>query len=92
MENYGYSKIRFRLDEEIKSEAEKSSALLGMKSLTEYVVHLMQRDANQVMSEYERMTIKGDIFDHFVNACEQAKKPNKALLNAVAFTKEQEVK
>ncbi|TDB48379.1 DUF1778 domain-containing protein [Photorhabdus khanii] len=86
------ARLDLRLDEEIKAKAEKASALLGMKSLTEYVVHLMQRDANQVISEYEKMTIKGDIFDHFVNACEQAKKPNKALLNAVAFTKEQEVK
>ncbi|MQL49510.1 DUF1778 domain-containing protein [Photorhabdus khanii] len=86
------TRLDLRLDEDIKAKAEKASALLGMKSLTEYVVHLMQRDANQVISEYERMTIKGDIFDHFVNACEQAKKPNKALLNAVAFTKEQEVK
>ncbi|AKH63748.1 MULTISPECIES: DUF1778 domain-containing protein [Photorhabdus] len=86
------ARLDLRLDEEIKAKAEKASALLGMKSLTEYVVHLMQRDANQVISEYERMTIKGDIFDHFVNACKQAKKPNKALLNAVAFTKEQEVK
>ncbi|MGV8003931.1 DUF1778 domain-containing protein [Photorhabdus temperata subsp. temperata] len=80
------ARLDLRLDQEIKAKAEKASALLGMKSLTEYVVHLMQRDANQAISEYERMTIKGDIFDHFVNACEQAKKPNKALLNAVTFS------
>lgn len=35
------ARLDIRLDEEIKAKAEKASALLGLKSLTEYVVRLM---------------------------------------------------
>jgi uncharacterized protein (DUF1778 family) len=80
------------LNEKTKAKAEKACALLGMKSLTEYVVSLMEEDASQVIAEHERMTIKDDLFDRFINACEQAKAPNKALLEAAAFTKAQGIK
>ena len=36
------ARLDLRLDEEIKAKAEKASALLGLKSLTEYVVRLMK--------------------------------------------------
>ncbi len=39
------ARLDLRIDEEVKAKAEKASALLGLKSLTEYVVRLM--DAGQ---------------------------------------------
>ena len=39
------ARLDIRLDEDIKVKAEKASALLGLKSLTEYVVRLMDEDA-----------------------------------------------
>lgn len=39
------ARFDMRLDQKIKEKAEKASALLGMRSLTEYVVHLMDEDA-----------------------------------------------
>lgn len=80
------ARLDIRLDEEIKAKAEKASALLGLKSLTEYVVRLMDDDATQVIAQHETITLKNDVFDEFMAACEKAKAPNQALLDAVAFT------
>ncbi len=83
------SRLDLRLDQDIKDRAEKASTLLGMKSLTEYVVKLMDDSATQVIEEYESMTLENDIFDRFVEACDKADKPNKTLESAVAFTQQQ---
>ena len=40
-----------------------------------------------IIYEHESMTIKDDMFDLFMNACAEARKPNKALVDAVTFTK-----
>ncbi|ABX47930.1 Protein of unknown function DUF1778 [Shewanella baltica OS195] len=86
------ARLDIRLDEEIKAKAEKASALLGLKSLTEYVVRLMDEDSTQVIAEHESITVKADVFDQFIMACDEAKAPNKALREAVAFTKRGEFK
>jgi uncharacterized protein (DUF1778 family) len=86
------ARFDMRLDEEVKAKAEKAAALLGMKSLTEYVVRLMDDDATKVIAEHESITVQDDVFDRFMRACEQAQKPNAALLEAAAFTKEQGIK
>jgi len=83
------SRLDLRLDQEIKAKAEKASALLGMKSLTEYVVKLMDESATQVIEQYESISLEDDIFDRFVDACDKAAKPNKALQDAAAFSKQQ---
>ena len=82
------ARLDIRLDEEIKAKAEKASALLGLKSLTEYIVKLMDEDATEVISQHESITLKDDVFDQFMAACEQVKSPNKALRDAAAFAKE----
>ena len=81
------ARIDMRLDEEIKAKAEKASALLGMKSLTEYLTQLMNEDASKVIAEHEKITLKSDVFDQFISACDKAKKPNKALKDAAAFAR-----
>ena len=86
------ARLDIRLDEEIKAKAEKASALLGLKSLTEYVVRLMDEDASHVISEHESITIEGNVFDKFIDACDKAEAPNKALLEAAIFTKESGLK
>lgn len=86
------ARLDLRLDEDIKAKAEKASALLGLKSLTEYVVRLMDEDSTQVIAQHESITVEDNVFDRFVDACDKAKVPNKALLDAVSFTKEQGIK
>lgn len=83
------TRLDLRLDQDIKAKAEKASALLGMKSLTEYVVKLMDESSSQVIEQYESITVENDVFDRFVEACDKATKPNQALQDAATFTQEQ---
>ncbi len=83
------TRIDMRLDEAVKVAAEKAAALKGMKSLTEYVVRLIEKDAEQVIREHESITLKDDVFDRFINACDAAEAPNKKLREAMDFAKEQ---
>lgn len=86
------ARLDMRLNKEVKAKAEKASALLGLKSLTEYVVNLIDENATQVIKQHESITIENDIFDHFMSTCEEIKAPNKALTDAAVFTKEQGIK
>lgn len=81
------TRFDMRLDEELKAKAEKAAALLGMKSLTEYVCKLMDEDASRVIAQHETISVDNDLFDQFVSACDKAKRPNKALRDAIAFTR-----
>ena len=82
------ARLDIRLDEEIKAKAEKASALLGLKSLTEYVVRLMDENSTQVIAQHESLVVEDNIFDQFLSACEKAKEPNAALIEAAEFTKQ----
>jgi uncharacterized protein (DUF1778 family) len=86
------ARLDMRLNKEVKAKAEKASALLGLKSLTEYVVNLIDENSTKVIKEYESMTVENDIFDQFMRTCEEITPPNKSLTDAVAFTREQGIK
>ena len=86
------ARLDMRLDSEIKEKAEKASTLLGLRSLTEYVVRLMDEDASKVIAQHESITVNDDVFDRFMHACESAKQPNQALHKALAYTREQGIK
>ncbi len=86
------TRFDMRLDEEVKAKAEKASALLGMKSLKEYVVQLMDENATQVIAEHESIVVENDIFDRFMVACEETVRPNQALVDAANFTREHAIK
>ena len=57
------TRFDMRLDDGIKIKAEKAAALLGLKSLTEYVSKLMDEDASRVISQHETITIEDDVFE-----------------------------
>jgi uncharacterized protein (DUF1778 family) len=76
------SRIDMRIDETVKAAAEKAAALEGMKSLTEYVVRLIEKDSQRVINEHESITVKDDVFDRFIRACDAAKVPNQKLREA----------
>lgn len=86
------ARLDMRLDKEIKAKAEKASALLGVKSLTEYIVNLINEDATKVISQHESMVVENDLFDQFMESCEKVEKPNQNLIDALTFTKAQEEK
>lgn len=84
------ARMDMRLDASIKAKAEKASALLGLASLTEYVVRTLDADATRVIAEHESIVVSNDIFDRFMAACDAARAPNAALVSvakrAQAFT------
>ena len=82
----------FRLDKKIKEKVERASALLGKKSTTEYVISIIDENATKVITEHESIVVKDDIFDLFWDACQKVREPNKALRDAVSFTKNQGIK
>lgn len=88
----GTTRLDMRLDEKIKAKAEKASLLLGMKSLTEYVVRLMDEDATKVIKEHDKITLPQDRFEEFMSACEKAGEPNQALRDAASFAKKMGMK
>jgi uncharacterized protein (DUF1778 family) len=81
------SRIDMRIDETVKIAAEKAAALQGMKSLTEYVVRLIEKDARRVIKEHESITLRDDVFDRFMSACEAAKAPNRKLQDALKYSR-----
>jgi uncharacterized protein (DUF1778 family) len=86
------SRIDMRIDDEIKAAAEKAAALLGMKSLTEYIVRLIEKDARRVIREHESIVVENDVFDRFMSACKSAEAPNQKLREARDYAKERGIK
>ncbi|MES9991993.1 MAG: DUF1778 domain-containing protein [Candidatus Thiodiazotropha sp.] len=86
------SRIDMRIDDEIKATAEKAAALLGTKSLTEYIVRLIEKDARRVISEHESIVVEDDVFDRFMNACEAAEAPDQKLREARDYAKERGIR
>ncbi len=85
------SRIDMRIDEKVKAAAEKAAVLKGMKSLTEYVVRLIEQDAEQVIREHESITVENDVFDRFIAACDAARAPNDKLRKAKEVADAQEI-
>ncbi|MBV1909324.1 MAG: DUF1778 domain-containing protein, partial [Kangiellaceae bacterium] len=56
-----------------------------------YVVRLIEKDSEQVIREHESITLKDDVFDRFITACDAAEAPNKKLREAMGFATEQGV-
>lgn len=81
------TRIDIRIDESVKSKAEKASALLGLKSLTEFIVRLMDERSSEILSEYESIPVSADLFDQFVQACDLTDEPNEALRSAAIAAK-----
>lgn len=83
------ARIDMRVDESVKIAAEKAAALRGMRSLTEYVVRLIEKDAEAVIREHASITLKDDVFDRFLCACDAAEAPAENLRKALEFARQQ---
>ena len=86
------SRIDMRIDETIKAAAEKAAALEGMRSLTEYVVRLIEKDSQRVIKEHEAITLKDDVFDRFIRACDAAQAPNQKLCEARELARQKNIR
>ncbi|WP_413505509.1 DUF1778 domain-containing protein [Photobacterium phosphoreum] len=67
-------------------------AAIGDGRSRKYIALINQAEATQVIAKYEGVMIRANVFDPFIAACDEVKAPNKALLEAMAFTKQGEFK
>ena len=73
------ARIEMRVAPDIKIEAERAAALLGMKSLTEFVTQAVHEKAQEVIQAQERLTLTSDVFDRFFSACQADANPSEQL-------------
>ncbi len=82
-------RYEMRIDSTRRATWERAKTLLGYGSLKDYLTHLADLDAEKVIEKHKKMTLTNDVFDMFVVACDNASKPNDALLAASKLAKEQ---
>ncbi|MFT4926127.1 MAG: hypothetical protein ACI8WB_002225 [Phenylobacterium sp.] len=73
------ARIEMRVSPDIKSEAERAAALLGMKSLTEFITQAVHEKAQAVIQSQERLILSNDVFDQFYAACEAQVSPSEKM-------------
>lgn len=72
-------RIEIRVSPEFKMEAERAAALMGMKSLTEFITQAMHEKSQAVIQSQERLILSNDVFDQFFAACQADVKPSQKL-------------
>jgi len=80
--------LNIRCDEDYKMKVSKAAALQGIPSISEYIKGLVEQDADKVIARATTLTLKGDVFDRFMDAIESPPAPNEALLQAKARAEE----
>ncbi|MDX8405384.1 MAG: DUF1778 domain-containing protein [Mariprofundus sp.] len=83
------ARLDMRLQSSLKQEAERAAALVGARSLTEFVVQAIREKTATVLDEKERIVLTGRDFDVFIAACEEATMPCSGLKKAAAKHDEQ---
>ena len=70
------------VDPHLKAEAERAAALIGSRSLSEFVTQAIREKTATVLRERERMVLADRIFDDFFAACLADEGPNQKLREA----------
>lgn len=65
-------------------EAERAAALLGMKSLSEFITLAIHEKAQQVIQAQELLTLSNEVFDQFYAACQADTQPSEQLKSLAA--------
>jgi len=78
------SRLDMRLQPSLKQDAERAAALIGARSLTEFVVQAIREKTITVLNEKEKIILVGRAFNDFIATCEQASAPSTTLKNAAA--------
>lgn len=73
------ARIAMRVHPDIKAEAEKAAAVLGSKSLSEFIIQAAMEKAKKVLEEHQRITLNNADFDGFFAACEKDSQPSDKL-------------
>ena len=63
-----------------------------MKSLTEYVVRLIEKDSQRVIRKHKSITLKDDVFDRFIRTCDAAQALDKKLRAARELARQRNIR
>jgi len=78
------ARLDMRLQPSLKRDAERAAALIGARSLTEFVVQAIREKTIAVLEEKEQITLSGKAFDDFMVVCEHDSAPGSALKQAAS--------
>ncbi len=72
-------RIEIRVSPEIKREAERAAALLGIESLTEFITQAVREKSQKVIQTQQGLILSHTVFDPFFTTCQADIKPSLAL-------------
>jgi len=78
------ARLDMRLQPSLKQDAERAAALVGARSLTEFVVQAIREKTTTVLDEKEKIILSSRAFENFIATCEQVSEPSVALKKAAA--------
>lgn len=81
-------RLDIRLNTIVKKKLKRAAALSGARTLSEYVVHVAEQHADEVLTAHSTIKLSDDEFDRFIAACDEAAEPNQTLIDAVRHTRE----
>lgn len=74
-------RVEARFPSDIKALAERAALASGY-TLTDYLANLVREDAPQRLKAHNEIELANQQFDHFIQACENARAPSKKILDA----------
>lgn len=80
-------RIEMRASEDHKATIERAIALTG-QSMSDFMLQAGLQHAEAVLAQQSTIKLRNDVFDNFMDACENFKEPNQALKEALSLTRE----
>jgi uncharacterized protein (DUF1778 family) len=74
-------RMNFRLSPEIKTKIVRAAAITGQQ-LTEFAISTLNQKANEVIEQYNNITLNSDDYTFFLNTLAEDKEPSKQSLEA----------
>ncbi|MDZ7662068.1 DUF1778 domain-containing protein [Thiohalophilus sp.] len=76
-------RIEMRVEAELKTLAERATAVSGYASMTDYIVSLIRENAPKTLEQHSVMTIPNTDFDRFMAICnETEQRPSTRIMQA----------
>ena len=80
------ARLDMRIDPQLREDVERAAALLGARSLSDFVTQALREKTRQVLQTQERLVLSNQAFDDFFEACMEDSEPSKELLEAARIT------
>lgn len=82
------TRLIIKVEPSIKTSAQKAATLQGYKTVNEYIENMIERESQKIIQNHKTITLPNDVFDRFLEICNDADPPNKNLVAAAKFAKQ----